>query len=198
VVGPSASLYGNNAFFAVVNVVTRRGHDVAGGEVTANAGSSWSLGSRVSYGSRLGNGLEFLVSDLQPAAVYLDSRADGNHWALYAQDQLKLPGPLTLTAGLRYDRYQAFGGTTSPRVGLVFQRDPALTVKGLSGRAFRAPNEYELHYTMVEPQQPPQRGDPGLPGRRRVGRAARRRGRAREILPNEAHIAGSIRARLSL
>lgn len=82
VVGPSASLYGNNAFFAVVNIVTRRGHDLSGGEVTANAGSQLTWRS------------------LSLQAV----RSDGNRWALYAQDQLKLPGPLTLTAGLRYDR----------------------------------------------------------------------------------------------
>jgi outer membrane receptor for ferrienterochelin and colicins len=324
VVGPSASLYGNSAFFAVVNVVTRRGRDLAGGEVTASAGSFRSLGSRVTYGRRLGNGLEFLASasladspgprlyfpefdrpetnhgitrgtdderyhrefaqltwrglslqasrasrekgiptgaygtvfgeprnrtwdratqvnlssdhrlgargsasvsvnygrvgydgdylfitspsvvnrdealgewwrlesfvrlaassrhtlslggelqdnlrqdqfnmDTQPAAVYLDSRAHGNRWALYAQDQWKLPGQLTLNAGLRYDRHQTFGGTTSPRLGLVWQRDTALTVKALYGRAFRAPNEYELHYT-VEDQEVPQRGNPDL------------------------------------
>jgi outer membrane receptor protein involved in Fe transport len=324
VVGPSAALYGNSAFFAVVNVVTRRGRDLSGGEVTASAGSFRSLGSRVAYGRRINHGLEFLASagladspgprlyfpefdqpetnhgvtegtddesyhhlfaqltwrglslqasrasrekgipsgaygtvfdeprnrswdeatqvnlssdhrlggrgsasvsvnygrvgyhedyllttspsvvnrdeargewwrlegfvrlaasdrhtlslggelqdnlrqdqfnmDTQSATVYLDSRAHGNRWALYAQDQWKLPGQLTLNAGLRYDRYQTFGGTTSPRLGLVWQRDTALTVKALYGRAFRAPNEYELHYT-VEDQDFPQRGNPDL------------------------------------
>jgi iron complex outermembrane receptor protein len=324
VVGPSASLYGNSAFFAVVNVVTRRGGDISGGEVTASAGSFGSLGSRVSYGRRLGNGLEFLASasladrpgprlyfpefdrpetnhgvtegtddesyqrlftqlswrglslqasrvsrekgiptgaygtvfgeprnrtwdegtqltlsgdrrlgtrgstsvsvnygrvgydgdylftagpsvvnrdgargewwrlegsarlvaasrhtlslggefqdnlrqdqfnrDIQPAAVYLDSRADADRWALYAQEQWKMSGRLTLNAGLRYDHHQTFGGHTSPRVGLVWRHDAALTLKALYGRAFRAPNEYELHYT-VEEQEVPQRGNPGL------------------------------------
>ncbi len=324
VVGPSASLYGNSAFFAVVNVVTRRGRDIAGGEVTASAGSFRSLGSGVTYGRRLGDGLEFVASagladspgprlyfpefdrpetnhgvtegtddesyhhlfahltwrglclqasrasrekgvptgaygtvfgeprnrtwdeatmvnlssdhrlgargsarlsvnygrvgfdgdyvftaspsvvnrdaargewwglegstrlavsnrhtlslggeiqdhlhqdmfnrDIHPAAVYLDSRADGDRWALYAQDQWRLPGQVTFDAGVRYDRYRTFGGTTSPRLGLVWQRDAALTVKALYGRAFRAPNEYELHYT-VEDQELPQRGNPAL------------------------------------
>ena len=324
VVGPSASLYGNSAFFGVVNVVTRRGRDLSGGEVAANAGSFDGLGSRVTYGRRLANGLEFVGSasladsdgptlyfpefdqpetnfgvtegtdderyhrlfaqlswrglslqasrasrekgiptgaygtvfgerrnrtwdeatrvnlsndsrlgergsasvalsygrseydgdyifsgsptvvnrdgargewwrleglvrlaasqrhtlslggefhddlrqdmfnlDLQPPALYLDSRAEGDRWALYAQDQVKLPGHVTLNAGLRHDRYQTFGGTTSPRLGLVWQPDADLTVKALYGRAFRAPNEYELHYTM-EDQEPPQRGNPGL------------------------------------
>ncbi len=61
VVGPSAALYGNSAFFAVVNVVTRRGRDLSGGELTASAGSFRSLGSRATYGRRLDNGLEFLA-----------------------------------------------------------------------------------------------------------------------------------------
>jgi len=324
VVGPSASLYGNSAFFALVNVVTRRGRDLAGGELTGSAQSFRGFGSRATYGQRLENGFEFLASasladsrgprlffpefdapatnggvtagtdderyhrlfaqlswrgfalqasqvsrekgiptgaygtafgeprnrtwdgqtqvtvsgarpfgtrgsaslsvnygsarydgdylfaaspsvvnrdeargewwrleaslrvaasqrhtlsfggefqdnrrqdmrneDIQPATVYLDTRADDDGWALYAQDQLKLPGRLTFHAGLRYDRYQTFGGTSSPRLGLVWQPDPCLALKALYGRAFRAPNEYELHYTM-EDQEPPQRGNPDL------------------------------------
>jgi iron complex outermembrane receptor protein len=324
VVSPSAALYGNSAFFAVVNVVTRRGRDLSGGEVAATAGSFGSLGSRVTYGRRLESGLELLVSasladssgprlyfaefdkpetshgitegtddegyhrafaraawrglslqathahrekgiptgafgtsfgdprtrtrdeatqvtlsgdrrvgacgsaslainygrvgydgdyvfaarpsvvnrdvsrgewwrlegslrvrasgrhtvtvggelqddlhqdqlnwDLEPAAVYLDVRGNGDRWAVYAQDQVTLPGRLVLSAGLRHDRYRTFGGATSPRVGLVFRHGDALTAKALYGRAFRAPNEYELHYAM-EDQGVPQRGNPDL------------------------------------
>lgn len=322
VVGPSASLYGNSAFFAVINVVTRRGKDLAGGEVAAGASSFQQLGSRASYGRLLDNGLDFLASasladsqgprlyfpefdapetnhgvtegtdderyhnlfaraawrglalqasrlsrekgiptgaydtlfgdrrtrtrdvatevslsaeravgaratatlsadygryeydgayayagepvsvsfdqsrgewwrfeggvrlaasrrhtlvlggeyqdnrrqdqiagDVASGVVYLDSRADGDRWALYAQDQVKLPGSLTLNLGLRHDRYQTLGGTTSPRLGLVYKPASTLTVKALYGRAFRAPNEYELHYTV---EDSPQRGNPDL------------------------------------
>ena len=324
VVSPSAALYGNSAFFAVVNVVTRRGRDLSGGEVAAAAGSFGALGSRVTYGERFETGLELLASasvadspgprlyfaefdgpetnrgltegtddesyhrafarlawralslqvshahrekgiptgafgtlfgdsrnrtrdeatqvtlsgdrrlgpcgsaslainygrvgydgdyvfaerpsvvnrdvargewwrlegslrvaasgrhtvtvggefqddlhqdqlnwDLQPAATYLDLHADGGRWAVYAQDQVALAGGLALHAGLRYDRYRTFGGATSPRVGLVFRHGDALTAKALYGRAFRAPNEYELHYAM-EDQGVPQRGNPDL------------------------------------
>jgi iron complex outermembrane receptor protein len=99
--------------------------------------------------------------DLQSTATYLNVRADGDRWALYAQDQAALAGGLALNAGLRYDHYRTFGGATSPRVGLVFRHGDALTAKALYGRAFRAPNEYELHYTMEE-QGVPQRANPGL------------------------------------
>ena len=37
--GPSAAIYGNSAFFAVVNVVTRRGRDFQGGELSGAASS---------------------------------------------------------------------------------------------------------------------------------------------------------------
>ncbi len=37
--GPGSSLYGNNAFFAVVNVITRQGRNLGGVEVSGEAGS---------------------------------------------------------------------------------------------------------------------------------------------------------------
>ena len=60
--GPSAAIYGNSAFFAVVNVVTRHGRDFQGGELSAGASSFGTHGGRATYGRRLDSGLEFLVS----------------------------------------------------------------------------------------------------------------------------------------
>lgn len=60
--GPSSSLYGNNAFFAVVNVITRRGRDLQGPEPSASAGSFDTYTGRLSYGQRFQNGLEPLLS----------------------------------------------------------------------------------------------------------------------------------------
>jgi len=37
--GPGSSLYGSNAFLAVVNIVTKRGRDLKGTEVSGEAGS---------------------------------------------------------------------------------------------------------------------------------------------------------------
>lgn len=66
--GPSSSLYGTNAFFGVINVITKRGKDLKGLEVSGEAGTYDSYKGRVSYGNKLSNGLEFLVS-----GSYLDS-----------------------------------------------------------------------------------------------------------------------------
>jgi iron complex outermembrane receptor protein len=60
--GPSAVLYGNNAFFGVINVITRTGAQVNGFEVSGGYGSFDSYKVRVSYGRVFTNGLQFLVS----------------------------------------------------------------------------------------------------------------------------------------
>jgi outer membrane cobalamin receptor len=58
---------------------------------------------------------------------------------LYLQDEWALANDWALTAGVRHDRYSDFGGTTNPRVALVWDASLDLTAKLLYGRAFRAP-----------------------------------------------------------
>lgn len=60
--GPGSSIYGSNAFFAVVNVITRRGRDLDGVEISAEAASYRSGKGRLSYGKRHENGMELLLS----------------------------------------------------------------------------------------------------------------------------------------
>lgn len=63
VAGPAAAmLYGNNAFFGVVNVVTKRGGQIDGVELAAGVGNAAARNGRASYGRRLANGLDVLVS----------------------------------------------------------------------------------------------------------------------------------------
>lgn len=61
--GPSSSLYGSNAFFGVVSIITRRGgRDLKGVELAGAAGSLATGKGRASYGDKLENGLEMLLS----------------------------------------------------------------------------------------------------------------------------------------
>ncbi|GJL76713.1 MAG: catecholate siderophore receptor CirA [Nitrosomonas sp.] len=60
--GPASSIYGTNAFFGVINVITRRGRDQGGANVTASYGSFDTYKTRVSYGDRYDNGLEMFLS----------------------------------------------------------------------------------------------------------------------------------------
>lgn len=310
--GPSSSLYGTSAFFAVVNVITKRGRDLKGAEVAAETGSHDSWRGRLSYGERFAGGLEMLLSgslyesdgnrrlfypefdspdtndgiaeemdhdrfqslfarlslldftlegayvdrekriptapfgtafndprtegesrqiyarlvyerrfvdqwDVQAAAsynlfrsdgnfaydlsedatpffvvnkdefrgewwegnfqiskrflerhrlsfggeyqnnfrqdlknydleVYLNSRNDSDHWGIYLQDEVQLLDHLILNLGVRRDHYSSFGGTTTPRVALIYNPLAKTTIKILYGEAFRAPNAFEQHY----------------------------------------------------
>ena len=60
--GPGSSLYGDNAFFAVINVVTRRGADVGGVETSGAYGSLDTYQGRLTYGYRWKNGIDLLLS----------------------------------------------------------------------------------------------------------------------------------------
>jgi iron complex outermembrane receptor protein len=60
--GPGSSLYGDNAFFAVINIITRRGHDAGGAELASSYGTFDTYTGRVSYGNRFTNGVELMLS----------------------------------------------------------------------------------------------------------------------------------------
>jgi len=66
--GPSSSLYGTNAFFGVINVITKKGRDLNALEASTDAGSFNSYRGRLSYGTKRQNGLEMLFS-----GTYYDS-----------------------------------------------------------------------------------------------------------------------------
>ncbi len=60
--GPGSALYGNNAFFAVINVITRTGGDVNGVEASGEIGSLDTYKGRLTYGHVFKNGLSLLLT----------------------------------------------------------------------------------------------------------------------------------------
>ncbi|WP_165919082.1 TonB-dependent receptor plug domain-containing protein [Sulfuritortus calidifontis] len=60
--GPGSAIYGNNALFGVINVITKQGRQLDGAEVSAEVASHDTWKTRASYGRRLDNGLEVLLS----------------------------------------------------------------------------------------------------------------------------------------
>lgn len=77
-----------------------------------------------------------------------EKRAQRNVRSLYGELQLplfsalnRLPGleRLTLTAALRYEHYDRFGGSWDPKVGILWSPLPGLTFRGSYGTSFRAP-----------------------------------------------------------
>ena len=76
---------------------------------------------------------------------------------LYAQDEWNFARDWTLTAGVRHDNYSDFGGTTNPRLAVVWDTTLDLTAKLLYGQAFRAP-AYIEQYSI----NPSNNGNPNL------------------------------------
>jgi iron complex outermembrane receptor protein len=60
--GPGSILYGNNAFFGVINVHTRRGKDLKSVEVSSEAGGLGTYKGRVTLGNTFTNGVELMLS----------------------------------------------------------------------------------------------------------------------------------------
>lgn len=64
---------------------------------------------------------------------------------VYLQDEWSLAPDWSLTAGLRHDNFSDFGGTTNPRLALVWDAALDVTAKLLYGQAFRAPSFTEQY-----------------------------------------------------
>lgn len=60
--GPGGAVYGQNAMFGVVNVITRRGGDVDGAELVAAWGTHAHREGRASWGKRFAGGTDVLLS----------------------------------------------------------------------------------------------------------------------------------------
>jgi outer membrane receptor for ferrienterochelin and colicins len=84
--------------------------------------------------------------DAVPFYQYTDDRHQSKVWGLYAQDEFRLRKDIIVTAGLRHDRYNAFGSATNPRFSVVYTPQEKTSLKLVYGQAFRPPNSYELYY----------------------------------------------------
>ena len=60
--GPGSAIYGSNAFFAVVNIITRQGRAVNGVETSGSFGTFNAYTARVTLGKKLACGLEYFLS----------------------------------------------------------------------------------------------------------------------------------------
>ena len=119
-------------------------------------GTRWSAGSGLTrtFGGRhtVKAGFEFIDNVHQdqtahyvdPPLLFLDSARSSRQHAVYAQDEFRLARWFIVNAGLRYDGYDEFQRVT-PRAALIVLPSAMQSVKYLYGKAFRAPNAYELN-----------------------------------------------------
>lgn len=66
--GTGSVLYGNNAYFGIINIITKKGRDIGGAQVSGEVFSYGGKKGRATYGKQLENGADVLVS-----ASWLDS-----------------------------------------------------------------------------------------------------------------------------
>lgn len=97
--------------------------------------------------------------------IWLDDKRDSLRWGVYFQDEIEILENLAFHAGARYDDYANTGGTTNPRLALIYNPFKKTTLKFLYGEAFRAPNAFEFYYNDVDPDNladSTQKANPGL------------------------------------
>ncbi|GAW68215.1 tonB-dependent receptor [Geoanaerobacter pelophilus] len=87
--------------------------------------------------------------DAVPQGRRLDNNRSDLFWGVFGQGELRLFEQLIVNVGLRHDNYQTFGGVTSPRVAVIYTPVEGSVFKYIQGKAFRAPNAYELRYNDV-------------------------------------------------
>jgi outer membrane receptor protein involved in Fe transport len=84
--------------------------------------------------------------DVAPRAVYLDDRRTNHGAGIFVQDEWRIAPGWLANIGLRIDSSEGASPIASPRTALIWHPRDELIVKLMSGRAFRAANEYERHY----------------------------------------------------
>jgi outer membrane receptor protein involved in Fe transport len=93
--GPGSAVYGNNAFFGVINVITKTGKAFGGAQVSVSGGDFGTGKARASYGRQFDSGAELLLS-----ATGYQSRGEDLQFPISGTNQ---SGP----SGLNYDEYKS-------------------------------------------------------------------------------------------
>ena len=101
-------------------------------------------GNRLTLGSEVRDNLRQDQGDLlNPPNDFTREPNTSLITAFYAQDEFAITRRFTLDAGARYDHYSTFGGTTNPRLALIYRAAEKTTLKFLYGNAFSAPDVYQ-------------------------------------------------------
>jgi len=106
VAGPGSSVYGNNAFFGVINVITRSGKGIGGVEVAGSVASAQTAKGRVTAGGLLETGLDWILS-----ATYYDSHGKDLYFPAFDTPEMNNG----VAQGLDHDRYASVFGKASWR-----------------------------------------------------------------------------------
>src|SRR3546814_1384437 len=81
---------------------------------------------------------------------------EGDNVSRYGYGELSLPllDQLLLNAAVRYEDYDSFGGTTTPKVGVLWSPTRSFDVRASWGRSFKAPaptQQYQAPMLYLDP-----------------------------------------------
>jgi iron complex outermembrane receptor protein len=107
--GPGSSIYGDNAFFGVVNVVTKRARQFDGVEVSGEAGSFDTYKGRFSFGKQLQEEVDFLIS----GSYYTSSGQEELYYPEFDQRITNEPRALNNGMAIGLDGEEAYQMFTS-------------------------------------------------------------------------------------
>jgi iron complex outermembrane receptor protein len=170
--GPGSSVYGANAFFGVINVITRRASELEGARATLEAGQAGTRGGSATYGWRngdaelvlsgsrgLSDGRDLYFPEFGGSARGLDwerttrlfARARAGAWSMTLLDGARTKGMATASYG---QPFNVPGGQTLDRLTLaeVGYRNRILPMHGeVTGRIYHGNYRYEGHFVNWEP-----------------------------------------------
>ncbi|OVZ40071.1 TonB-dependent receptor, partial [Pseudomonas aeruginosa] len=89
-------------------------------------------------------GGEWRKEELEDRSVNTAGDASARHKALFLQDEIAFGPDWSLTLGSRFDKHEAFGWESSPRLYLLRHLSDALTLRAGVGRGYKAPSLKQL------------------------------------------------------
>jgi outer membrane receptor protein involved in Fe transport len=96
--GPGSAVYGSNAFFGVINVITKSARSLPGAQASVQVGDFGTTKGRLTYGRQLDNGADLLLS----ATGYQSAGED----VRFAGSGISNP-PRSVVSGIDYDEYKS-------------------------------------------------------------------------------------------
>ncbi|MCD0503182.1 TonB-dependent receptor domain-containing protein [Bordetella petrii] len=141
--------WGNSQVRLYRSTLDRDAYRSDGGDATGpNIFTDTVLDGRVGFAAgrahKLTLGAETRRERLEDPSVNQAGVKSLTHYALFAQDEIRLSESWELVLGSRFDRHEDFGWQTSPRAYLLFRPDQAWTFRAGVGEGFKAPTLKQL------------------------------------------------------
>lgn len=128
--GPSSSIYGNNAFFGVINVITKDAQALDGIRISSSYGSFDSVKARLTYGKVFRNDIHLVVS----GSYYNSPGPSSLYYPEYNTPTNQINGGIT--SGTDYERYYKAFASVSYR-DLTLEASLSSRQKGIPTGSYR-------------------------------------------------------------